>query len=243
MSISCSRRMGRTALRCAVAGTMALALSVTARAQSAAPAPAKAPEGPAKATYLRWCSGCHGDGGAGDGYAASFMIPRPRDLTLGNFYIRSTRSGDVPTDADLRRTIAEGFPGTAMSGWKTALSPATIDTLVQYVKKFSPFFAGPAPAVIATGPAPAPSAAGLEEGRRVYQQLHHPRLLYGHPVPRVRSRSGFSRLEPDRCTDDNVSRDHFDLMPLLDRPHRVDHVAAVAVRRIHHENIDSGIDQ
>lgn len=121
--------------------------------------------------YVKWCSGCHGDGGAGDGYAASYMIPRPRDLTLGNFYIRSTKTGDVPTDADLRRTITDGFPGTAMSGWKTALSTAQIDTLVQYVKKFSPFFSGPAPTVLAAGPEPAPNSEGLVEGRRVYEQL------------------------------------------------------------------------
>jgi mono/diheme cytochrome c family protein len=155
----------------AAAGLIGIVLAAgIAAAQAPRPA-TTAPDGPGKELFARWCSGCHGDGGAGDGFAAPYMIPRPRDLTLGNFYIRSTGTGDVPTDADLRRTISEGFPGTAMSGWKGALSPAQIDTLVQYVKTFSPFFAGPPPTVLAAGPEPAPSAEGLIEGRRVYQQL------------------------------------------------------------------------
>src|SRR3989304_293923 len=96
--------------------------------------------------------GRHGRGGATIGLAlmtvaltvtqATGQTPRPhtpRDPTLGNFYIRSTKTGDVPTDAALRRTLTDGFPGTAMSGWKTALSTAQIDTLGQYLKKFSPF--------------------------------------------------------------------------------------------------------
>src|SRR5881394_2046320 len=124
--MSCNRPIRLTAL---------VALSVFAVvplwAQSA---PAEPPDAPGKALYIRWCAGCHGDTGQGDGYAAPYMIPRPRDLTLGNFHIRSTRSGDVPTDADLHRTIADGLPGTAMTGWKTALSPQAVDTLVQYVK-------------------------------------------------------------------------------------------------------------
>ena len=162
MSTSCSIR--------AAAGLIGITL-LTGIAAAQAPRPAsKAPEGPGKELFARWCSGCHGDGGAGDGFAAPYMIPRPRDFTLGNFYIRSTATGDVPTDADLRRTISDGFPGTAMNGWKTALSPAQIDTLVQYVKKFSPFFTGP-PTVLAAGPEPVPSAEGLTEGRRVYEQL------------------------------------------------------------------------
>jgi DMSO reductase family type II enzyme heme b subunit len=141
-----------------------------AAAQTVHP-PAAAPDAPGKALYVRWCSGCHGDAGVGDGFAASFMIPRPRDLTLGNFHIRSTRSGDVPTDADIRRIIAEGLPGTAMSGWKTALSPKAVDTLVGYVKAFSPFFKGPPPTPIVVGTEPKASPEGLVEGRRVYQQL------------------------------------------------------------------------
>ena len=34
-----------------------------------------------KILYDKWCSGCHGMTGAGDGDAAHYMLPRPRDFT------------------------------------------------------------------------------------------------------------------------------------------------------------------
>src|SRR5207249_9146674 len=71
-----------------------------------------------KAVYVKWCTGCHGDGGAGDGVAAAYMLPRPRNFTGGLYKIRTTASGQLPTDADLARAIDEGLPGSAMPGWK-----------------------------------------------------------------------------------------------------------------------------
>src|SRR3989454_10425394 len=53
-----------------------------------------------KAVYVKWCAGCHGDGGAGDGPAAASMLPRPRNFTSGLYKIRTTASGQLPTDAD-----------------------------------------------------------------------------------------------------------------------------------------------
>src|SRR5512141_3236072 len=75
-----------------------------------------------KVVYQKWCAGCHGDNGAGDGQGARHMIPPPRDFTGAVYQIRSTASGQLPTDADLLRSIDEGLPGTAMPGWKTRLS-------------------------------------------------------------------------------------------------------------------------
>src|SRR5213596_603126 len=75
-----------------------------------------------KTVYVKWCAGCHGDNGAGDGAGARRMIPPPRDFTAGLYQIRSTASGELPTDADLLRAIDEGLYGTAMPGWKTRLS-------------------------------------------------------------------------------------------------------------------------
>src|ERR1043166_2223901 len=34
-----------------------------------------------KLVYVKWCAGCHGETGAGDGPAAHYMLPRPRDFT------------------------------------------------------------------------------------------------------------------------------------------------------------------
>src|SRR5512145_3175466 len=75
-----------------------------------------------KVVYQKWCAGCHGETGAGDGVAAKHMIPPPRDFTGAIYQIRTTASGQLPTDADLMRSIDEGLHGTAMPGWNTALS-------------------------------------------------------------------------------------------------------------------------
>jgi DMSO reductase family type II enzyme heme b subunit len=124
-----------------------------------------------KTVYDRWCAGCHGDTGAGDGEAAAFMLPRPRDFTRAVYQIRSTASGELPTDADLRHVIAEGMPGTAMPGWKSRLSAAERDGVLAYIKSFSRFFDGASPEPLEFGRAPGASDEGLAEGARVYREL------------------------------------------------------------------------
>src|SRR5581483_10526801 len=43
--------------------------------------------------YEANCVQCHGPSGKGDGYGAPFLVPPPRDLTLGQFKFRTTSSG------------------------------------------------------------------------------------------------------------------------------------------------------
>src|SRR5438128_12586587 len=71
-----------------------------------------------KKVYVKWCAGCHGEDGKGDGPAAAYMLPRPRDFTGAVYQIRTTANGQLPTDADLMRSIDDGLFGTAMPGWK-----------------------------------------------------------------------------------------------------------------------------
>jgi mono/diheme cytochrome c family protein len=124
-----------------------------------------------KAVYDKWCAGCHGDTGAGDGYAQAFMLPRPRDFTKGVYQIRTTASGELPTDDDLRRVIDDGMPGTAMPGWRERLTSGERGDVLAYLKTFSQFFAGTAPTRIGIGNAPGSSSEGIEEGRQTYQKL------------------------------------------------------------------------
>lgn len=134
--------------------------------------PAAAQEPPrGQAVYEKWCAGCHGLDGAGDGPAAAFMLPRPRDFTGALYQIRTTPSGALPTDADMRRVIDEGMPGTAMPGWRDKLSERERTDLVAYLKSFSRFFEGAAPEPLDFGRAPGRSAEGIEEGRRIYNEL------------------------------------------------------------------------
>src|SRR3970040_2349180 len=77
---------------------------------SAAAAPvASAQDQPAhargKELYDKWYAECHGDAGAGDGAAATHMLPRPRDFTGAVFQVRTTASGELATDDDPRPVI------------------------------------------------------------------------------------------------------------------------------------------
>jgi DMSO reductase family type II enzyme heme b subunit len=123
-----------------------------------------------RALYDKWCAGCHGMTGAGDGEAAAFMLPRPRDFTSAVFQIRSTASGELPTDDDLRRVIDDGMPGTAMPGWSDKFSARERDDVIAYLKTFSRFFDGDYVAEpITVGPKPgSPSEDDLAEARRLF---------------------------------------------------------------------------
>ena len=124
-----------------------------------------------KAVYDKWCASCHGDDGAGVGVAATYMLPRPRDFTKAVYQIRTTASGEIPTDADLRRIVDLGMPGTAMPGWKSKLTETERTDVIAYIKSFSRFFAGKAPAAIEIGKAPSSPAEGIAAGRAAYQKL------------------------------------------------------------------------
>lgn len=128
-------------------------------------------ETPGKATYDRWCAVCHGAEGQGDGPAAEYMLPRPRDFTLALYQIRSTASGQIPTDADILRVIDEGMPGTTMPGWREILSDRERRELVDYLKSFSRFFAQGEAETLEFGRAPRASDEALAEGREFYERI------------------------------------------------------------------------
>ncbi len=130
-----------------------------------------AQEARGKAVYDKWCAGCHGDTGAGDGEAARYMLPRPRDFTRAVFKIRTSASGEIPTDADLRRVIDVGMPGTAMPGWQERLSERERDDVVAYVKSFSQFFAGTTATAVTLGGAPGSSTESIAAGKAAYEKL------------------------------------------------------------------------
>jgi DMSO reductase family type II enzyme heme b subunit len=95
--------------------------------------------------YFRRCSFCHGLLGDGEGPAAEFMDPRPRDFTLGTFKFRTTESGELPLDEDLFRTVSRGLPGTGMQAFdsdliKNGLSEQERWAVITYIKTFVPEF-------------------------------------------------------------------------------------------------------
>lgn len=95
-----------------------------------------------EALYSDQCLICHGQNGLGDGPAAVFLDPKPRDFTRGVFKIRSTMS--LPTDEDIFRTITRGIPGTLMPSFED-LAEDERWGLVNYIKTFSEAFEAGAP--------------------------------------------------------------------------------------------------
>jgi mono/diheme cytochrome c family protein len=148
--------------------------------EPAAAAPAAATEGtpvaahaPAdgKAVYASKCAPCHGDGGTGEGPAAYLLYPKPRDFTRGVFKFRSTPTGELPTDADLLRTVTRGVPGTSMPAWRD-LAEAERLAVVAHLKTLSPAFEEePEPEPIEIGEPPALTAEAIAAGRVVYERM------------------------------------------------------------------------
>lgn len=104
-------------------------------AQAEAQQPGDAASG--KAMYEKKCALCHGPDGKGDGPGAATLDPKPRDFTKGLYKIRTTASGQPPTDTDLFRIITEGMTGTSMPGWKVLPEKDRVN-LVAYLKTFAP---------------------------------------------------------------------------------------------------------
>lgn len=98
--------------------------------------------------YFERCSFCHGLLGDGEGPAAKFLDPRPRDFTLGTFKFRTTQSGELPTDEDLFRTVSRGLSGTGMQAFDNDLIKNGLDederwAVIAYIKTFAIEFEDP----------------------------------------------------------------------------------------------------
>ncbi len=89
-----------------------------------------------KEVYERYCVGCHGEKGDGNGPAARWLDPKPRDFTRAAFKFRTTPSGTLPTDADLHRTISRGVFRSSMPAWFLMPESEKV-AVIQYIKTFS----------------------------------------------------------------------------------------------------------
>ena len=75
--------------------------------------------------YDKWCAGCHGvDGRRATAPAPTLHAAAPARLHAGGIYqIRTTASGELPTDEDSdAHHRSDGMPGTAMPEWKIELT-------------------------------------------------------------------------------------------------------------------------
>ncbi|HSE96199.1 MAG TPA: cbb3-type cytochrome c oxidase subunit II [Methylomirabilota bacterium] len=121
-----------------------------------------------KAVYARRCVGCHGPSGDGNGPAATFLDPRPRDFRLGVFKFRTTPSGSLPTDGDLYRTLTRGLRYTAMPTWHELPEKDRI-SVISYIKTFSKRWTEekPEPPILIGDP-PKATPELLAQGKELY---------------------------------------------------------------------------
>ncbi len=116
----------------------------TAAVSPAAAAPSVAPPAPTaspivppyevrigQAVYQRYCATCHGDTGAGDGFNAFNLDPRPRDLSDPAFQKKKT-------DAELTDAVQRGGAGVGLSAlmppWGRTLSRRELADVVAYLR-------------------------------------------------------------------------------------------------------------
>lgn len=163
-----------------------------------------------RTAYRIYCIGCHGESGDGNGEAAKFFHPKPRNFILAEYKFSSTRSGLLPTDDDLRRTIRNGLRGSAMPPFEL-LSENTVDGLVAYVKSFSPKWrerqpAQPIPFIDDPYLGETDLAPAIARGEKVYHGFAacwncHPSYVEPAKVNEYRSSIGAGTYE--------TFRDHF----------------------------------
>jgi mono/diheme cytochrome c family protein len=137
--------------------------NITGNAKAAAP------------LYRRYCVGCHGDLGDGNGEVAQWleppMYPKPRDFQLGIFKCRSTPTGTLPTDQDLYDTIGRGLDRSSMPVWNTFTKDERAD-LVAWVKHFSPRWQNEKPGTpIQIPPEPEVTPERVKAGEEVFGRV------------------------------------------------------------------------
>ena len=81
-----------------------------------------------KAAYATNCMTCHGDKGEGNGAAAAYLNPKPRNFATGKF-----KGGSKP--GEIFKTITDGMPGSAMPSF-SQLKEEDRWGLAYYVRSF-----------------------------------------------------------------------------------------------------------
>jgi DMSO reductase family type II enzyme heme b subunit len=89
-----------------------------------------------KELYQLRCEQCHGEQGMGDGVAAEFLYPKPRDFSLGLLKYKTSPGTELARDEDIKNVIRHGLEGTGMPGWTSLMTEEQIASLVPVIKSF-----------------------------------------------------------------------------------------------------------
>jgi mono/diheme cytochrome c family protein len=137
-----------------------------------------------KEIFNRYCFGCHGPRGDGNGIEAIWIEPfsatgqgstivkdKPRDFIPAIFKCRSTPTGTLPTDEDIFDAITRGFYTTYMPQWRALPENQRVD-LVAYIKTFSPRWKTEKPGTPIVIPHEPPATIeSILHGREVFNQV------------------------------------------------------------------------
>ena len=124
-----------------------------------------------KQLFFRYCWGCHGFRGDGNGENGPYLNILPRNFVPATFKCRSTQTGTLPTDEDLFNSITRGFYTTYMPSWITLTHQQRAD-LVAFIKTFSPRWAKEKPGEpIKVPQEPALTVDSIKQGAALFQKL------------------------------------------------------------------------
>ncbi len=124
-----------------------------------------------KQLYFRYCWGCHGYRGDGNGENGPYLNILPRNFVAATFKCRSTPTGTLPTDQDLYNSLVRGFNNSNMPSWITLTDQNRAD-LVAFIKTLSPRWkTEKAGDVIPVPPEPKLTLDSIKHGQELFQKL------------------------------------------------------------------------
>jgi len=124
-----------------------------------------------KQLYFRYCWGCHGFRGDGNGENAPYLNILPRNFVAATFKCRSTPTGTLPTDDDLYNAIDRGFNNSNMPSWIVLPDQNRVD-LIAFIKTLSPRWkTDKAGTPITVPPEPKLTIASIKHGQELFQKL------------------------------------------------------------------------
>ncbi len=133
-----------------------------------------------KQLFYRYCWGCHGFRGDGNGEnwlptgsfaTMPYLNIQPRNFVAGTFKCRSTPTGTLPTDQDLYNTLVRGLVNSNMPSWITLTAQNRAD-LIAFIKTLSARWKNDKPAdPINVPPEPKLTVESIKHGQELFQKL------------------------------------------------------------------------
>jgi mono/diheme cytochrome c family protein len=124
-----------------------------------------------KQLYYRYCWGCHGFRGDGNGENGPYLNILPRNFVAATFKCRSTPTGTLPLDQDLYNSLVRGLNNSNMPSWITLTSQNRAD-LIAFIKTFSPRWQTEKAGDPINVPAePALTLQSIKHGQELFQKL------------------------------------------------------------------------